>query len=88
MDRLQHQDLQTRQSSPFATQFDMSEQVSLPFGMASNSTPPASLRLRNSLHWAAASLMTPPWLLAREFSILTLSSSPLHRAVQLPRLPQ
>lgn len=59
MDRLQYQDLQTRQSSPFATQFDMSEQVSLPFGMASNSTPPASLRLRNSLHWAAASLMAP-----------------------------
>jgi hypothetical protein len=33
MDRLQRQDLQARQSRPLATQFDMSEQVSLPFAM-------------------------------------------------------
>jgi hypothetical protein len=52
MDRLQRQDLQARQSRPFATQFDMSEQVSLPFAML-------RALLRNSLYWAAASLMTP-----------------------------
>jgi len=33
MDRLQRQGLQARQSRPFATQFDMSEQVSLPFAI-------------------------------------------------------
>ena len=33
MDRLRRQDLQARQLRPFATQFDMSEQVSLPFAM-------------------------------------------------------
>ena len=33
VDRLQRQNLQARQSRPFATQFDMSGQVSLPFAM-------------------------------------------------------
>jgi hypothetical protein len=70
MDRLQRQDLQARPLSPFATQFDMSEQVSLPFVILQASVS-AIHSIGQQQH-----LWTLYWLPAVAFSILTFSPKP------------